>query len=741
MGSDSGASVPALPVIGAAVGRPTVSAVRTDAPPRIDGQIDDAVWRSATRITNFVQQRPLEGAPATEETAVYVAYDSQHLYFAIHARYSDPKLIRANRVDRDQTGRDDTVTVFFDPFLDQQRGYSFSVNGYGVQGDALLSGGGGGGGGRGGGGPDGGGGGGGGRRGGGPGDSSWDALFHSAGTLVADGWTAEMAIPFKSLRYPQPREGQMHRWGFQIQRDISSKDESVVWAPTSRDVMGFLRQMGTLEGMTNLSMSRNLEILPTVTAIQSQRLGEGGSYGNSGIEEAGLSVKYGLTSNMTLDFTLNPDFSQIESDRPQIEVNQRFPLFFPELRPFFLEGQEVFSVPGPLNLVHTRTIVDPRYGAKLTGKLGKMTMGLVIADDEAPGNVEDREDPAFGQTAQFTLARLRYDVLTDSSVGVIFTDREFMDAYSRVGGVDGQFRIGRNQRFGFRAITSRHRDGAGVERAGDLIDFGYRKEGRNLSYSVNHFAISPGFRTDTGFVRRVDERRTGANVSYRWWPQHWIVNWGPRFDYSRNFTFGGTLQDEQLGAGANVQFARNIQLNVNLDRDMERYQSVNFDKTRFSIGGGVNSSRRLSVGGFINRGDEIRYVTNPFLGSGSGGGLFVTVRPFSRLQSDLNINTSRFVDVRSQAEVFDVKIYRSLTTYQFTDRLLVRSILEHNDYDRTLGTNFLVTYRVNAGTVFFAGYDDRYRQADRIVDQFFTGRDLRRTNRALFAKLQVLFRY
>ena len=273
---------------GILTGRPSVRPERTAAAPRIDGTLDDPVWERATRISNFVQQRPLDGAPATEDSEVYIAYDNDNLYFGIRAHYSDPALIRANRADRDQTFIDDTVAVYFDPFLDQQRAYVFSVNGYGVQADSLLESsaqrmsGGGGGGGR----PGGGGGRtpGSGRGGmsaalaaslGAPptGDLSWDALFDSAARLVADGWTAEMAIPFKSLRYPERRPGEPHRWGFQIVRTIFGKDEADVWSPVSRGVAGFLTQMGLLDGLTNLSTSRNLEILPT----RSPRSGSGRS--------------------------------------------------------------------------------------------------------------------------------------------------------------------------------------------------------------------------------------------------------------------------------------------------------------------------------------------------------------------------------------------------------------------------------------------------------------------------------
>ena len=747
------------PPAGALTGRPSVTVTRAAAAPRLDGRLDDAIWRTAAHVSNFVQERPVEGAPASEATDVYIAYDSQRIYFGIYAHYSNTSLIRANRVDRDQIGRDDTVAVYFDPFLDQQRGYSFEVNAYGVQGDALLNnsggpggggggfpgggggfpgGGGGGGGGR---GPGGGGGGGAGAR-GSQGDSSWDALFESAGALVEDGWTAEMAIPFKSLRYPARRGGQMHRWGFQIQRTIESKDEVLIWAPTSRDVMGFLRQMGLLDGMSGLSTSRNLEILPTVTAIQAGSLNTTtAAYSAADTEEGGVGVKYGLTSNLTLDFAFNPDFSQIESDRQQIDVNQRFPLFFPELRPFFLEGQEVFAFQGPVNLIHTRTIVDPRYGAKVTGKAGRTTVGLVIANDEAPGKVDDPLDSAFGQSAQVLLGRVRYDLASEQTVGAIVTDREFLDSYSRAGGLDGQFRIGRNHRLGVKAVATRRRDVAGVESSGWMSDVSFRKEGRNLSYGVMNFEISPNFKTDMGFVRRVDQRQTGVNLSYRWWPQAAIINWGPQIRYSRNYGFDGVLNDEQFGTGVNLQFAKAINVNAAVDRDMERYRGVNFDKTRYNFGGGVNTSRKISFGGFVSLGDQVRYITAPFLGDGSNLSLFTTVRPFSRLQSDISLSTSRLVDPRNDTEAFDIKILRAQTTYQFTERLLVRNIMEVNDYDKTLGANVLVTYRVNSGTAFYVGYDDRYRQGDQLNAVLLPTTTLQRTNRAFFTKLQVLFRY
>jgi hypothetical protein len=706
--------------------------------------LDDAVWRTASRITNFVQQRPLDGAQASEKTEIFVAYDSTNLYFGIYAHYSDSSLIRANWVDRDQTVLDDRIMFYLDPFLDQQQAFLFSVNGYGVQGDATVTArdrGAGGGRGR-----QVSGGGGGGAGGGSAssvaptGDPSWDALFNSAGMLVDDGWTAEIAVPFKSLRYPRRAADEVHRWGFQVVRTIEGKDESVVWSPLSRDVSGFLSQMGVLEGMSGLSLSRNLEIMPTVTGGRAGFRDTTGQFLSDNTAEGGVNVKYGITSNLTVDFTYNPDFSQIETDRPQVEVNQRFPINYPELRPFFLEGQELFRIPGPVTLVQTRAIIEPQYGAKLTGKFGRMALAFVVANDEAPGKTNDPDDPAFGQEAQVVLGRFRYDLYSESYLGVLVTDREFLDGHSRLGGVDGSLRFGPTHQFNFFATKSNHRDLDGVDRNGHAYEMNLRKQGRNLGYFLAHYRIDPDFKTDTGFIRRVDLETTSTNLSYRWWPTSWLVNWGPRVNHRRIYNFDGVLQDSQTGLNVEARFVRNFDITAAVNRDMERFGGIDFWKTRHTVGGNVRTNRRISFGAEINTGDQVLFEGNPYLGSGTEYQLNMTLRPTSRLQSEITLDTSRFTDVRAgvEEEIFDVKIWRAFTTYQFTSRLLLRNIMDYNSFDKRLLANILGTYRVNAGTVFFAGYDARYNQGNRFDEQLSSR--LLRTNHAIFVKLQYLFR-
>ena len=753
------ASAPVVGDAGALAGRVTVRPVRTQTPPNVDGRLDDAVWQDAIRITDFVQQQPVDGAPATEETDVFLAYDNSNLYLAFHVKYQDPGIMRANRVDRDQAGRgDDTISVYFDTFVDQQRAYVFSVNGYGVQGDSIIGGTGGGGfGGFGGGGR---GRGGGGRRGGVPrGDRSWDALYSSGGQPVEDGFTAEMAIPFKSLRYPARGRDVPHTWGFQIVREIRGKDETVVWSPVSRDVAGFLPQMGVLDGMNGLSTSRNLEIQPTFTGVRFGSFDEDLDKVVDGDAkpEGGVNLKYGVTSNLTADFTINPDFSQIESDRPQVEVNQRFALFFPELRPFFLEGAEIFQIQAPVTVVHTRTIVDPLYGGKLTGKAGKTTIGVLYANDEGASlGIDDPLAPGFDQSAQTFVGRVRYDLYPESFIGAVFTDREYLDGFSRLAGIDSNFRVGNTHSAGFRALRTDHVDGDGLQTDGYVLDAGFRKRGRNLSYSLDASALSPDFKTDVGFVRRTDQRLVDTSLGYQWWPQTWLISWGPEVRYGRSYDFDDILEDENFRTSVSANFAKNIRYNFNVSRDLERFGGIDFDKRSYGMFGNVNTSQIISFGLGLNWGDGVYFDdVNPFLGRQSSLFTFINFRPVSRFSSNININNSRFTDPNGffipglndgerdeNGLIFNVNIFRALSTYQFTDRLLFRNITEFNTFDETIGLNFLVTYRVNSGTAFYIGYDDHYRQMEQFDDQVnITDQGYRQTNRAIFTKIQYLFRY
>ena len=415
-----------------------------------------------------------------------------------------------------------------------------------------------------------------------------------------------------------------------------------------------------------------------------------------------------------------------------------------------MEGAEIFNIQAPVTFVHTRTMVDPDYGAKLSGQIGRFFVGLLTANDVAPGRVEDLADPAFDQTAQTFIPRARYDLYAESNIGAIVTDREFLDSHSRVVGLDGNFRLSPTISADFRGVSSWYK-GLGAEQAGGhMLSTGIRQSGRNVSWSLSAYEISPEFDTDVGFVRRTDVRNVTGNLGYRFWPESWIINWEPSISYGQNYDFDGIQQDENLNARINFSFARNISLFGNLRWDMERFGGINFRKSQVSIGGNVNMSRSYSFGGNFSTGDEI-YFLGPFLGHQASWRVNGTVRPLDRLQANLSFERRSFTDPSDgDAELFDVRIFRATTNFQFTDRLGVRNTAEFNSRDETFDFNILFNYRVNSGTVFYAGYDDHFQQADLIEgdrdgdgfeEQIFFTTGKRRTSRAIFVKLQYLLRY
>ena len=329
----------------------------------------------------------------------------------------------------------------------------------------------------------------------------------------------------------------------------------------------------------------------------------------------------------------------------------------------------------------------------------------------------------------------------------------FLDTHSTLGALDGNFRLGQTQSLSFQAVQTDHRDLEQINREGQMFNLSWRFTDRHWTSFVSLYTLSPNFRTDVGFVRRVDQKQGFSSLGYTFRPESWIVSWGPSVRYNWNHDFNNVLQDLDKRVAFDATFARNISVNSQFQDEMERFGGINFQKQAGRIGGQVSTSRTVSVGGYYEYGDLVRYLENPYLGRGSTGSFFAALRPLSRFQSEINLRTSDFIDPRTGDElVFDVKILRALSTYQFTDRFLLRNISEYNTFDKTVDLNLLFTYRLNAGTAFYIGYDDHYRQADQIYgddmdgdgidDQLFPMATVyQQTNRAVFTKFQYLFRF
>ncbi|MBU2572468.1 MAG: carbohydrate binding family 9 domain-containing protein [Elusimicrobia bacterium] len=392
-----------------------------DTPPVIDGIIDEPVWEKAKKTTDFTQLQPKEGEPMTEETVAYIGYDSRDLYVAFHAKDSEPQKIRAHLAPRDQISGDDWLGIILDTFGDQRRAYEFFSNPLGIQMDLFSS--------------------------AGTEDLAPDFVWHAAGRLSPDGYTAEFRIPLKSLRFPDIEN---QRWRVCFVRNIERKNEKGLWPLFHADSGSLFSQMADLRGIHGITPGGRLELIPEFTASKSMpfEYQKNSSHLDSWNMRAGANVRYGISPNWAMDAAYNPDFSQVEADQPQIQANQRFPLFFPEKRPFFMEGADLFST--PLRIVNTRTIVEPQYGFKLTGKQNAWSGGALLANDRSRNE------------SSFNIFRLNRDIGSESTVGAIYSGRELgAGEYNRVAGVDGKFRLSKLYTLQFQGVGSFTKEGGG----------------------------------------------------------------------------------------------------------------------------------------------------------------------------------------------------------------------------------------------------------------------------------------
>ncbi len=393
----------------------------------IDGKPDEESWSRATVLKDFIQTFPGDNTAPSKPTEVMLMYDEKHLYLAFKC-WDEKDKIRATVAKRDEVTGEDNVRVWLDTYNDQRRAYVLAFNPLGIQQDGIFTEG----------------------RGA---DFSVDIVMESKGVIEDWGWSVEVKIPFKSLRYSA---GKGKLWGFNAARNIDRfNDEFDQWLPDDRNISGFLIKHGKISGLDEIKYERTLEIVPSITVsetgsrVQANEIAAGRFVNQPVKQDIGVSLKYTLSPNVTIDATINPDFAEIEADAPVITANQRFPIFFAEKRPFFLEGQDIFQT--PFQIFYSRQIIDPDAAAKITGKIGKTTFGILAASDNAPGNYGENEinSPAVyrrisefvGKNATFGVLRLKQDFGKENNIGFFATYRSFPEQKNFVGSFDGRFKF------------------------------------------------------------------------------------------------------------------------------------------------------------------------------------------------------------------------------------------------------------------------------------------------------------
>ncbi|HEX8638026.1 MAG TPA: DUF5916 domain-containing protein, partial [Pyrinomonadaceae bacterium] len=608
-----------------------VKVVKFPASPVIDGKLDDEVWKSAQVLKDFYQTSPGDNIAPSKPTEAMIGYDEKHLYIAFRC-FDEKDKIRATLAKRDAVTGEDNVRVWLDTYDDRRRAYVLGFNPFGIQQDGIFTEG----------------------RGA---DFSVDIVMESKGVVEEWGWTVEVKIPFKSLRYTA---GKGKMWGFNVARNIDRlNDEFDSWMPDDRDVSGMLIKHGRITGLDEIKYERTLEIVPSITIAETgsrkttvplsiaRRNGFDPIFNPIGLQDPGrfvndpiktelsLNLKYTLSPNVTLDAAINPDFAEIEADAPVVSANQRFPIFFEEKRPFFLEGKDIFD--SPLQPFYSRTIVDPDLAVKLTGKTGKNSFGFLAASDNAPGNYSEdergelnacRESRRFfpdrfircgiedfvDENAYFGILRVKRDIGKENNVGFFATARTFPKNRNFTAGFDGKFKLDPKTVMAFQVLGTHSRkffydanEDSNEYRTGNGLGYYW-----SLDYTTDThgwFAELSGrssnYRADAGFTRR---RNTNSaffanRFSTKSKPKAKIirVNWQQFGRYV--YDWHGRLQE----LSASTAFGFNLQgsLYVNIDG------GVSHEKIYEEEFGARRNPAANQTGAFF--GAPTRSATQPYL--------------------------------------------------------------------------------------------------------------------------------
>ncbi len=686
---------------------------KTDTPPVIDGILDDPVWQKAPHETGFKTYHPDYGLDMVENSIVYYAYDRENLYFAYRCFDSQPDKIKASVTSRDNIHADDWICINLDSFNDHQSLYALYCNPLGIQGDSRFE--------------------------GGQEDFSVDIVWYSEGKIDDKGYTVELKIPFKSIRFSHKNPLEM---GVIFERKISRRSEAGTYPPLdSAQGPNFLTQTRTLifQGVKHYTL---FEILPAVTYSHRRSIDEGKLASAGDVGDLSLTAKYGLTSHLVLDGTYNPDFSQVEADTGQVDFNLRYALFFPEKRPFFLEGLEKFNFGGyysgdPLGeVVHTRTIVDPLIGIKLNGRIGnKNTVALIYALDELlDTEVEDY--------AHFGIFRYKRALAKDSFIGGFYTARERKSGFNRVFGLDGQLRISQSSIFGYNAFKSQGKLDEGSPRDdGHAVKLHYFHNTRNMILMLGLLDIGKEFRTETGYITRTGITMFRSGMLRMFYPKSKIIQ---RIDPMIHST-----QTRDKFSGLYETF-NSFDLRLLLLRDSYilagyRYATEIFldEKFNTSIVRMIASSqftKQLFFSMSYYYGKKIRYVADPYQGSGSDASAIMTYLPSEKLHFDLSLIYSDFYRDSDSAKEFDYIIIRSRNTYQVNKYLFFRGIVEYNSFHKQLMTDFLASFTYIPGTVIHVGYGSLYERIKWEAGEYTSADRFLETRRGFFFKASFLWR-
>jgi hypothetical protein len=710
-------------------------AVRIEKPLNLSGKLDDPAWLTAIPVELKFEASPGENTPAPQRTVAMALYDQQYLYLGFRCYDSVPGRIRANLSDRDKIFGDDFVVATIDTYNNYQRGFEFVVNPYGIQGDLLMMG-------------------------AGNEDPSYDMVWQSAASRDDAGWTAEMAIPFRSLSFSS-KESQT--WTISLLRNLPRDNRyQCTWTRFDRNNPSYIAQGGLLTGLEGIKPGFSLDLLP-YTMIQQSGSRSDASNPDSPMDRGSIKarigggVQYSPTPNLSINAVINPDFSQIESDADQLSVNTTFALYYPEKRPFFMSGMDLLQTP----MYYSRTINNPLYAVKFNGKVGKLSYlalgaydrntAITVPGEEESNTIEETNGSYVG------VGRARYDLGNENFIGALFLSRNFKDAHNYLSGLDWNFKFWKNWYFQgelFLSNTKEINDTTIFKSDRKFGSTGYdagfngekyfgrgshvtlMRNGRNYSFSLTQNNFSPTYQTYNGMFPEVNGRTTNMQHNYSFLPNRKMVQTISL--YTNNnvvFNYDGVFKSFLFEPGFSVNVIGQTRINIGyIAVNNERFRNIMFHgiiRTEYFIQTTPVKGISISVSG--ESGKFIYRTLSPVLGKGNTITSQLDLEPFSRLRTSFTWTFAELKDLKDSTSFYRGNIIRNITSFQFTKRLFLRNIVQYNTFSKTFSIYPLLNYKFNAFTMFCAGMTQdllNYNQGD------YT---FKTSGYQYFVKLQYLF--
>jgi len=652
---------------------------KTAISPVIDGVIENTIWKETIVDGDLVSTQPQFGETLAQKTDIYMTYDEENIYFAFHCHDSEPGSIKTSISKRDGMFSDDFIAVVFDTLGNSQRAYIFCVNPSGIQGDLLVN-------------SD-------------NEDDSADWIWESAAVLDDTGYTVEIRLPLSSIQYASNSEKPM-RIGFV--RKIQRSNTMGSW-PEMQPSDNFLTMQAPIV-LDNLNTVRKLEVLPSMTYGNSSARTGVNAWDRDIASDMGGDISYSLSSSVTLDATINPDFSQVEADAFQVNVNRRYPIFYNEKRPFFMEVNSLYNVAGTgggnnmRTAVHTRRIADPAWSSKLSGTTGKTLFGLLAAED-----AWNNPDAVYMANPRYLIARAKRSLGDGSYIGAIYTGRNVGADNNHVAGFDGVYRFSGNHQFEYSMLQSVSTvTGSDGAMGGNTAMLNYRYQTKSMYVGMTAENMTDDFRMDTSFIKRTGITRAATYISPKIYPSAKRLAWIDRISpsFGLDFIRDNNMQADDISAdiGINANLAKNGYFQISGRKVRENWADRAFDLSWYSTNGNVRPVKWLKLGASAGFGTGIYYSDDPFRGESVSYGANIDFEPGERFTQSIGFNHAEMTNPSTSEMMYDVDVVNTRSTYQFNKYFFVRGIYQYNTVNSRQLVDLLASFTFIPGTVVQLGY-------------------------------------